>query len=41
MFARFHHDAQDHQQAEESLLVVAHTFDGLEEHEQHFEHFQD
>ncbi len=35
MFARFHHDVQD-QQAEDSLLVVAHSLIGLEENE-HFE----
>lgn len=39
MFALFHHDEQQDQQVEDSLFVVAHSFDGLEEHEQ-FQHFE-
>lgn len=38
MFARFHQDVQD-QQAEDSLLVVAHSLIGFEENE-HYEHIE-
>ena len=39
MFALFHHDERDHQQAEDSLLVVAHSSDfGFEEHDFHEEY---